>query len=245
LFRPDGRTLIVAMDHAQGGDKPLPGLVHPGETIRKVVQGGADAVISTYGTAVQFADDFAGCGLILTVRPEGAMIDVAIETALMVGAEGIKVMIFPWFDGAPQAVTNAARLGAECKKWQLVYVPEIMPGGGRSGPEWRTPEKIAGGARVGAEVGGDFVKTFYTGSPETFKIVTDNCPVPVVILGGPQMESEEDLLNTVKGSVEGGGKGIAFGRNIWMHAHPEKLVAAIAAVLHDGATVAQALKKLN
>ena len=45
-------------------------------------------------------------------------------------------------------------------------------------------------ARIGAELGADIIKTNYTGSPETFKEVVDGCPVPVIIAGGPKVESE-------------------------------------------------------
>src|SRR5207244_10773075 len=48
IFGADGRVLLVAMDHA-GFMGPVPGLDL--ETIAKVVNAGADAVMTTYGTA--------------------------------------------------------------------------------------------------------------------------------------------------------------------------------------------------
>jgi DhnA family fructose-bisphosphate aldolase class Ia len=45
---PDGRVLLVAMDHA-GFMGPLPGLDLP--TMKAVVAAGVDAVMTTYGTA--------------------------------------------------------------------------------------------------------------------------------------------------------------------------------------------------
>jgi DhnA family fructose-bisphosphate aldolase class Ia len=245
LFRDDGKILIVAMDHAAFSDKPLPGMIDPGATIRKVVGGGADAVMTTFGTARRFASELAGCGLIVTLRNDDPEADEAVKAALAIGADGVKRMVYPWLPSDLQSVSYAFRTGDACNRWQMPFLAETIPGGFGGGPEFKTPEKIAAGARVGAEAGADFIKTFYTGDPDTFKVVLDNCYVPVVILGGPKMDSDEDLLAVVKESVDAGGSGVAMGNNIWRHPHPDKLVAAIASIIHDGATVAQALKKLQ
>ena len=245
LFREDGRVFIVAMDHAGFSDKPLPGMIHPGETIRKVVAGGADVVMTTFGTATRFTEELAGCGLIVSIGTGSPMGEYAVEAALSIGADGLKTMAYPWLASDPNSVINALRVGAECHKWGMPYLVETIPGGFMGGAEFRTPEKIAAGARIGAEAGADFIKTFYTGSPETFKVVVDNCYVPVIILGGGMADSDRELLEVVKGSLDGGGKGVAMGNNIWRHEHPDKLVAAIASIMHDGTTVDQALKKLR
>ena len=233
------------MDHAAFSDGPLPGLVHPGETISKVIVGGADAVMTTYGTATRFSDELANCGLILTIRNDDPDPELAIEAALAAGADGIKRMIYPWLASDPLSVMHAFRTGAVCKRWQMPYLAETVPGGFQAGPELRTPEKIAASARIGAESGADLVKTFYPGTPDGLRVVVDNCYVPVVILGGPKMDSERDVLQVVYDCLVGGAKGIAMGNNIWRHPRPDKLVAAIASILHDDATVDQALLKLR
>jgi DhnA family fructose-bisphosphate aldolase class Ia len=120
---------------------------------------------------------------------------------------------------------------------------ETVPGGFEAGPEMRTPEKIAAAARIGVEMGADFIKTFFT--TERFDVVTHNVPVPIVILGGEKAASERDLLESVKKAMDAGAKGVAIGRNIWQHAHPDRITAAIAAIVHGNATVEQALKELG
>ncbi|NLF00882.1 MAG: hypothetical protein GX601_07880 [Anaerolineales bacterium] len=245
LFREDGKILIVAMDHAAFMDRPLPGLAHPGEIISQVVAGGADAVMTTFGTACRFTDELAGCGLIITVRNDDPQAEESVLAALAAGADGVKRMIYPWLDSDPYSVTYGFRTGDVCKRWQVPYLAEVVPGGFEAGPELRTPEKIAAGARIGAEAGADLVKTFYPGTPDGLRVVVDNCYAPVVILGGPRMDSDRDLLEVVKGAMEGGGKGVAIGTNIWRHPRPAKIVSAIAAVIHDDATVEQALKLVD
>ena len=245
LLKPDGRILIVAMDHAGFSDRPLPGLIHPGDLIQRVISAGADAILTTLGTATAFSQELAAGGLILTVSSEEPVLQYAVEAALSVGADAVKCLMFPGTPDGRQGMVNATRLGAECKRWQMPFLAEVVPGGFRGGPEFRTPEVIAGGERVGAEAGGDFVKTLYTGDPDTFRMVTDNTYVPVVILGGPKVDDDEALLQVVKGSLDGGGAGVAFGNNVWRRDKPERLVAAMAAIIHEGATVAQASKILR
>ena len=245
LLQGDGRVLIVAMDHAGFSDKPLPGLTHPGELIETVVAGGADAILTTFGTARLYAKQLGSAALMLSVNTTNPLLEKAVEEALIIGADAVKCMVYPGLQGDANGVVGAQRLGADCLRWGMPFVPETIPGGFQGSAEFRTPEKIAGGARVGQECGGDLIKTFYTGSPDTFKVVTDNVGIPVVILGGPKMDTDEDLLKVVKGMIDGGGAGVAFGNNIWRHTHPAKITAAVAAIIHDGATVAQALKKLQ
>lgn len=109
----------------------------------------------------------------------------------------------------------------------------------------RTPEVIAAGARVGAEAGADFVKTLSTSDPADFDIVAQNCPVPVVVLGGAKADSDEELLESVKVALDHGASGVAIGRNIFSHPQPGRLVAALSALIHENASVAEALKEMG
>jgi len=245
LMASDGRSLIVAMDHAAFLNAPAGGLIHPGETIRKVVGGGADVVMTTFGTARQFQEELSDCGLVLTVPNSATLTDQTVEAALSVGADGIKCLVRPWLESDPDSVYNCHRLGIACDRWQMPLLAEMVPGGFAAGPEMRTPEIIAGSARIGAECGADFIKTFYPGTPEGMRVVVDNCYVPIIILGGPKMDSDRDILQVIKDAVDGGSSGVAMGTNIWRHQHPGKLVAAIASVLHKNATVDEALKELE
>ena len=88
-------------------------------------------------------------------------------------------------------------------------------------------------ARAGAELGADIIKTNYTGNPDTFKEVVDGCPVPVVIAGGPMVETDRELLEMVKNSVDVGGAGVAIGRNIFQAPSPRKTTMAIAGIVHE------------
>ena len=64
IFRADGMATIVAMDHG-GTDGPLPGIIDPKETIREIISGGADAILTTIGVAKKLEKELAPLGLII------------------------------------------------------------------------------------------------------------------------------------------------------------------------------------
>ena len=108
-------------------------------------------------------------------------------------------------------------------------------------PEPLAPESTASAARIAFEHGADIVKAYYTGTPEGFRHVTLNCPVPTLMAGGSKIDTEKAALEVVHGAMQGGAKGILFGLNIWQSRNVPGVVAALRAIIHSGATVDQAL----
>jgi DhnA family fructose-bisphosphate aldolase class Ia len=250
IFRPSGRALIVAMDHGLLAG-PCPGLEDPAEVIAKIVAGGADAVLTSYGVARRYARQLAPLGLILRLdgwgttlsKPDGlGTLFYQIEDALRLGADTIALNGFP---GAPQeraSLESIARAVGLAHPWGLPVMAEMVPGGFNSQPELRSAENIAVAVRVGAELGADFIKTPFAAG---FERVVDSCYVPVVILGGAKRGNERDMLADIKQAVDAGAAGVAIGRNIFQADDPEAMTAAVAAVVHQEASVDQAMAILE
>jgi class I fructose-bisphosphate aldolase len=106
-------------------------------------------------------------------------------------------------------------------------------------------EVVKHAARVGCEMGADIVKVSYTGSPESFRQVVEGCTVPVVIAGGAKMDSDRDILEMVRGSIDAGGSGVSIGRNVFQHRNPSQMVRAMAKIVFDNGSVDDALKILK
>jgi len=100
-------------------------------------------------------------------------------------------------------------------------------------------------ARAGMELGADIVKTSYTGEIDTFREVVKGAIIPVLIAGGPKMDSDRDLLQMVKDSIEAGGSGVSIGRNIFQHRNVTGITRAVAEVVLHDASVDEALKLLE
>ena len=249
ILASDGKALIVAMDHGaiQG---PAAGIVRPGETIKQVIAGGADAILCTFGLAQAFAREMASVGVILrsdggssTIgpRPNYATPLYSVEDALRLGADGIITTAGPGHAEEMNQLKWLAELASDCAAWGMVLVAEMVPGGFDSGPEFRTLENYKLAARFGSELGADLLKMPCC---DHFEQVVESCFSPIVVLGGSKMSSEQ-LLTVVYNAVKAGGVGCAIGRNIWGAENPTKMTAALAAIIHGGATVAEALKVLQ
>jgi DhnA family fructose-bisphosphate aldolase class Ia len=104
---------------------------------------------------------------------------------------------------------------------------------------------MAAAARIAFEHGADYVKTYYTGTPDGFRLVVDNCPVPVLIAGGPRMDSAQAALQVVYEAVQAGAAGVVFGRNIWQHTDPAAMIQALNQIVHQNRSVADALERLQ
>ncbi len=155
-----------------------------------------------------------------------------------VGADGVVLMAFVGIRVELQTYRVVATAAGECVRVGLPLMVEALPCPSERSPNPKAPEAMASAARLGFEHGADLVKTYYT---EDFRQVTGNCPGPVLIAGGPKMETVEETLQVVHDAAEAGAAGAVFGRNIWQSDDPRGTIRALKSVIHDGLPVAEAL----
>ena len=228
LFRSDGRLLLVAMDHgafmgpAQGLDLT---------TMRAVVKAGADAVMTTFGTARRAAAEpglLGQAALVLSLDVHAAEPDEQVLNAVRLGADSVKVLVA----SAERAQWTALdRYAVSCQRWGMPLQAEVIPGGFDQ-PDQHTPHNIARVCRQAAEMGADYVKTFYTGDAESMRQVVRGASVPVIILGGERAGDEDALIDQVRAALSAGVAGVAFGRNIWSHPDPATRTARLVEAVH-------------
>lgn len=252
LNRNTGRTVIVPMDHGISVG-PIPGLIDMKEAIGRVARGGANAVVEHKGMVGEgHRGQGQDVGLIihlsastgLSTQPNAKTLVCTVEEAIKLGADAVSIHINLGNGQEKEMLHDFGQVSNSARFWGLPLLAMIYPRGENIQDEYDVAV-VKHAARVGAELGADLVKVSYTGSPSTFREVIEGCPVPVVIAGGPKMDSDEDILEMVKGSVDAGGSGVSIGRNVFQHADPTKMVQAIAAVVHEGRDVSDALKCLT
>ncbi len=238
------------MDHGAISG-PLRGIENPSDTIARVIAGGADAILTTYGVARVFARQLAHVGLIL--RADGGRTDLgrkdasaamhfSVKAALRLGADAIAISAFPGSTDEVRSLEALARAVEVAHGWGMPVMAEMVPGGFDSGPEFRTLDSIALAVRVGGELGADLIKCPYV---DGFERVTRGSFVPVVILGGAKAGAERDMLTKIKAAIDAGGAGVAIGRHIWQAPNPAKMTAAVAAIVHRNASVEEAVQLLD
>jgi predicted phospho-2-dehydro-3-deoxyheptonate aldolase len=252
IDRNSGKTVIIPMDHGVTVG-PIEGLADMRLAISKVVAGGANAILMHKGM-VRAGHRGTGrdVGLIIHLSagtsispdPNAKELVCTVEEAIKLGADAVSVHINLGADTDKEMLRQLGHISNRCMKWQMPLVAMMYTRGAKIKDEYDVANvKLA--ARVGAELGADIVKVPYTGSVDSFTEVVQGCPVPAVIAGGPKMDSDEDIFKMVEGALEAGAAGLSIGRNAFQHKKPDKMVATLSKMVHEGATVEEAVKILQ
>ena len=158
------------------------------------------------------------------------------EQAAIIGADAVVLMAFPGMNDEVRSLRRLAALVGECEKIGMPVIAESIPGGWSRDVPWDT-EHIAWGARVCVEIGADAVKTMAPPDVDDLGHVMENCEVPLFVLGGPKMNSENEAVDYARRVVEAGASGVAFGRNAWGAADPTAMVRRLYGAVHGGSRV--------
>ena len=249
IFRTDNKTVIVPMDHGVTIG-PVTGLVNMQAIIDKLLLGGVDAVLLNRGIAKNV--ETGNTGLIIHLSgitsrcpdPNNKVQIGSVDDAVRLGADAVSVHINVGAKQEDNMLSKLAKVACECDDFGMPLLAMMYPRGPNI-KDSHAVDVVAHAARLGAELGADIIKTNYTGDPESFKQVVESCPVPVIIAGGPKAETTTDVLQIVKDSVTSGGAGLSIGRNVFQHEDPTKMVNALSAIVHDDASVTEAMKILG
>lgn len=252
LDRNTGRTVIVPMDHGISVG-PVAGLKDMKDAIGQVADGGANAIVMHKGL-VESGHRRRGrdIGLIihlsastsLSVYPNAKTLVCCVEEAIKLGADAVSIHVNLGNGQEKEMLRDFGQVSYEARTWGMPLLAMIYPRGENIDDEYDV-RVVKHAARVGDEMGADIVKVSYTGSVESFREVVEGCSVPVVIAGGSKMDSDRDILEMVRGSIDAGGAGVSIGRNVFQHRTPRKMVEAISAIVHGAADVDDALKLLD
>lgn len=248
-----GRIFTVAVDHA-----PSYGVLDGVEGIQAVVDrvagAGPDAMVMMKGIAQRCFRPYAGrvalimkCSTLSLYHSEHDVWVASVEDAVRLGADAIAMALTVGCVQQAQLIANLGALVREAERAGLPVIVHAYPNGELVPPgEVFTVQRVGYAARLVMELGVDIVKTFYTGSAESFaRVVETAAPALVVAAGGPRLETDADVLRMAYDVVRAGAAGITFGRNIWQSADPVRIIAALKQILHQAGSVDQALHLLE
>jgi len=241
------RTLIMAMDHGMVMG-PTHGIEKPAETL-KLMDGYMDSMIINKGILTTCFEPDGKTGLVLRISggptilgdltTEG--ITTSIEEALRLGADAVIINVFI---GTPQespSLIAFSRIADECHKYGLPVIGATAVG--KDKEKHFDPKYVKLGSRVVAELGADMVKTYYTGPG--YEEVVNSCPVPIVLAGGPNANTDKDTLNMIAEALKQGVAGVAMGRRIWQSEDPRSIIKAIYGIIHNNWSTEEALASMR
>lgn len=223
LFKDRSKLFVLAMDHAQGG--VVKGLEKPIFLLESLSSSPIDGFILNVGLADKMCNEgLLDKKLILRTSFGGSMMSteytnvhsnhVSPEMALRLGADAV-LMMFVLGGADFRSIQEAA---ADIDAYHSLGIPVIAEILCDDFSKTTNFEIQLNGARVAAELGADIVKAFYT---ENFDKVIENCPVPVILAGGPK---GSDIIDIAKSALDAGAKGFAFGRNIFQSSEPIEII---------------------
>jgi putative autoinducer-2 (AI-2) aldolase len=235
IFSPEtGRTVMLAFDHGyfQG---PTTGLERVDLTIVPIAPY-ADALMLTRGILRSTIPSTYGGGLVMRgsggpsilkdLSDERTAIDM--QDAVRMNVHAVAVQVFVGGEHETQSVKNMTGLVDAGYRYG---VPVL--GVTAVGKELTRDARYLGLAtRICAELGAQFVKTYYV--EDGFERVTAGCPVPVVMAGGKKLP-ELDALTMAYRAIQEGAAGVDMGRNIFQSAAPSAMIQAVRNVVHDNA----------
>jgi putative autoinducer-2 (AI-2) aldolase len=234
-----GRTVMLAIDHGYFLG-PTSGLERIDVNIVPLLPY-ADALMLTRGILRTTIPPSFGRGVVMrasggpSIRRElsNELLAVDIEDGLRMNVSAMAVQVYVGAEFETQTVTNMTRMVDMANRYGIPTLGVTAVGKDMV----RDAQYFRLATRICAELGAQVVKTYYVA--EGFETVTASCPVPIVMAGGKKLPELEALTMAYRAVTEGAA-GVDMGRNIFQSEAPVAMIQAVRAVVHGGATAAQA-----
>jgi putative autoinducer-2 (AI-2) aldolase len=205
----------------------------------------ADSLMITRGITRSSVDPGAAVPIVLRVSGgtsiladdlsnEGIM--TAMKDAVRLNAAAVALSIFV---GTPHERESLLNLGALVSEGHEYGMPVLAVTAVGKELEKRDARYLALCCRIAAEAGAHLVKTYYC---DGFDKVVEGCPVPLVVAGGPKLDTEMDVFELTSQAIRQGAAGVDMGRNIWQHVAPVAMIKAVRAIVHENAPPEDALR---
>jgi class I fructose-bisphosphate aldolase len=256
------RALVVAFDHALILG-PIPGTEDPLGKIRQFARSDVDALLLNLGFIRQFANsttlgpipaliarlDWTTVWSAIRKNGSGELLSALLarpEEALRQGADAVLTYLVVGTGDTEFEMKEIARNAEVARECERVGIPLIVESLARGkdvhnpgDPKWLNLH-----TRMAAELGADAIKTDYSGDTASMRSVVEECPIPILVLGGSRQASDEHALDVVRDVAAAGAAGVFFGRNVFQADNISKFIAQARSAL-DGTpeTELQAITK--
>lgn len=243
MIKPStGHSVMLACDHGYFMG-PTRSLEDPRKTISPLVPY-ADVVSVTRGILRSSVDPEWDIPILLRVSGGTSIlrqdlsdegITTSMKEAVRLNAAAVSISIFVGAPNEKQTLLNLGKLVDEGEEYGMPVMAITAVG---KELEKRDDRYLGLACRIAAEMGARVVKTYYC---DGFSKVVDGCPVPLVVAGGPKLNTEADVFQLVQNAMREGAVGVDMGRNIWQNENPIAVIKGIRAIVHEGATAKEAL----
>lgn len=267
LFAADGKCFDVAIDHGFFNEYSfLSGIESMEQAVSTIVEANPDAIQLSVGQS-KFLQRQAGRQKpSLVMRTDVAnvygnqlpkhlfseMIQNPVEQALVLDASCVVVNVFLIPEQPEvyhQCIQNVCAIKPKCEAYgmPLMVEPLVMLPNEQSGGYMvdGNVQKIIPLVRQAVELGADIIKADPCENIDEYhRVIEAASGIPVLVRGGGKASEEEILTRTFQ-LMQQGASGIVYGRNVVQHPRPKEMTKAFMAIVHERATVEQALQILK
>jgi DhnA family fructose-bisphosphate aldolase class Ia len=227
------RALVVAFDHALVLG-PIPGTEDPCDKIRQFARADVDALLLNLGLIRQFANaatlgpvpaliarlDWTTVWSATGQQGSGALHSSLLarpEQALRQGAEAVLTYLVVGTGDAEfemKEIRRNAQVARECERVGIPLIVESLARG-KDVQQPGDPKWLNLHTRMAVELGADAVKTDYSGDTASMRAVVEQCPIPILVLGGSRHATDKRALELVREVANAGAAGVFLGRNVF------------------------------
>ncbi len=263
----DGKCFDVAIDHGFFNEPGfLTGIENMETAVKTVVAAAPDAIQLTVGQAGLLQEIPGKDKPALVLRTDVAnvygsslprslfslMIEDCVEQALRLDAACLCINLFllpgqPEVHAACIANINKLKPVADRYGMPLMIEPLVMKDNAEAGGYMvdGNLKLIKALVRQAVELGADVIKADPCDNPEDYHQVIEVAGrIPVLVRGGGRV-SDDELFARTEQIMQQGASGIVYGRNVVQHPSPKGMTQALMAIVHQGASAAEARQILT
>jgi putative autoinducer-2 (AI-2) aldolase len=247
IFNNEGKTIMLALDHGMALG-PMKGIERPAELL-EVLTPYTDSIMLNKGILQRCYQPDGHVGIVLRVSGAATIageditnesITTTLIEALRLSADAVATSIYV---GTPNEYRTIRELSLLCDECETYGMPVLaVTATGKDREKKTDPKYLSLSVRVAAEMGADIIKTYFCDN-DFEKVIEAAAGVPVVIAGGPRMESVQDVLKIAESATKAGALGVDMGRNVWQHANPVKMLQALRAIVNKGVSAEEVYHK--
>ncbi len=245
IVAADDRCLMLAIDHGYFMG-PTHGMEIPAKAIQPLLPH-IDSLMLSPGILTSSVDEkLRGIGWVLRASGGNSVLEPDIDNeglilsakqAVRLNASAIAVSIYAGAEHQHQTFLNLAKAIEDAAEYDLPVLGVTAVG--KKLKDKKEKRYLALASRIAAEYGADIVKTYYC---DGFEEVVAKCPAPIVVAGGPRLDTYKDVLELTYRAIQEGAIGVDMGRNVWQSEYPAAILQGVRAIIHGNATVKEAME---
>ncbi len=248
IVKPDGKCLMLAIDHGYFMG-PTHGMERPAEAIEPLLPHIDSLMLSPGILTTSVSPQLRNIGWVLRASGGNSVLEEDIDNeglilsareAVKMNAAAIAVSIFVGAEHQHQTLLNLSNAINDAARYNLPVLGVTAVG--KKLKDKKEKRYLALASRIAAELGADIVKTYYC---EGFEEVVAKVPVPIVVAGGPKLDTYRDVLELTYNAIQAGAIGVDMGRNVWQSEFPAAILQGVRAIVHEGANVEIAMEMVE